>query len=923
MKHPGDGGFRGLPRRGQAVLAAALFAAVIAVAACWGAGADLALAPWLLVVLGVACATASLVEVFAPGSYSLQPNIVFFAWAMLVVPSWALAALAAVCFTPSLIARRVALHKAAFNWANYVLAAIAGQAVARASDFPADGRIDARAGIVLALAATAFVVVNHGLLGVMMTAALQRSPARAFATLGPAVPVDLAMALCGAAVAVLWKVTPSLALLGAGPLVLTFAALRIPMLEHLSRTDPKTGLFNLQHLQYVFADELVRAGRSGSPVSVVMFDLDRLRTINNRFGHLAGDEAIVAFARVLAEVAEPDGIPARFGGEEFALLLPGRSSAEAHAVALSVRSRLKQVEPPWSAEAGVSLTVSAGVAAYPGDGRTATALLEAADGALYEAKIGGRDRVRVTGDRPAPPEAAPSVEPRAAPGPDAVLAAMAQRTAADGAEAASSAMEARADVAQESPPPPRSRHRLLPWYVALLVVGCGAAAVSASTGHLAAAPVLFGLLVASAFALDGLSVDLFGRGNVSPGSVATLSLAFLYGPLGPLAAEVAVALKRCAKREPAIRWIFDVAALGLAGAAASASFAMVPVDGRAGVLLAAVLGSAAYYVTNVSLLAIVMALNERRHPFALWRERLAWLGPQYLAFGLLAGGLVLAVEPLGTAALMLFVVPVLMFVVVERQYVNRSRSSVEQLRRRQDELENANQRLRDLLDRNETLLRGVRRSYVSTITSLARTIEAKDPYTGGHTERVADLACSLAAQLGFLGADLDAVEVGGVIHDIGKIGIPDAVLLKPDRLTDDEFAEMRRHPEISSYILGELELPQIVKEMARNHHERYDGGGYPDRLAGDDIPLAARILTVADALDAMTSDRPYRRALPLDVALAEIERQAGRQFCPMVVAALRACLEDDPTLGGHYAGPSESALDDSSSAPRGASPARR
>jgi HD-GYP domain-containing protein (c-di-GMP phosphodiesterase class II) len=107
---------------------------------------------------------------------------------------------------------------------------------------------------------------------------------------------------------------------------------------------------------------------------------------------------------------------------------------------------------------------------------------------------------------------------------------------------------------------------------------------------------------------------------------------------------------------------------------------------------------------------------------------------------------------------------------------------------------------------------------------------------------------------------------------------------------------MRRHPEISSYIVAELELPAIVKQMVRGHHERYDGTGYPDGLAGEEIPLAARILSVADALDAMTSDRPYRRALPLETARAEIDAQAGRQFCPRVVAALGRLLDRNPDL---------------------------
>jgi HD-GYP domain-containing protein (c-di-GMP phosphodiesterase class II) len=241
---------------------------------------------------------------------------------------------------------------------------------------------------------------------------------------------------------------------------------------------------------------------------------------------------------------------------------------------------------------------------------------------------------------------------------------------------------------------------------------------------------------------------------------------------------------------------------------------------------------------------------------------------------------------------------------------------VTELRRSHDELALANKRLRGLLEDNQALLGRMHRSYLSTITSLARTIEAKDPYTGGHTERVAQIARMLALELGFDDAQLRAVDVGSVIHDIGKIGIPDHILLKPGKLDPEELAEMRRHPEISSYIVAELELPAIVKQMVRGHHERYDGNGYPDGLAGEEIPLAARILSVADALDAMTSDRPYRNALPLETARAEIEAQAGRQFCPRVVAALGRLLDRNPDFLADETGPAEA--EQSSPAPASA-----
>jgi putative nucleotidyltransferase with HDIG domain len=298
------------------------------------------------------------------------------------------------------------------------------------------------------------------------------------------------------------------------------------------------------------------------------------------------------------------------------------------------------------------------------------------------------------------------------------------------------------------------------------------------------------------------------------------------------------------------------------------------------------------------LLAIVWALDEGISPAAAWLERLAWLLPHNVAAGAAAGLFIVAERSLGATALLVFLLPLAMAWLAQRQYVERSRTSVAALRRSHSELAATNEQLRSALQENEQLLEDTRRAYLSTITSLARTIEAKDPYTGDHTERVAEYAMMLARRLGFSDEALEAVKVGAAVHDIGKIGIPDRILLKPGGLEPNEIEDMRRHPEISSYILDELELPRIVRDMARHHHERYDGKGYPDGLAGRNIPLAARILSVADAFDAMTSDRPYRPALSEREAAQEIRRHGGTQFCPAVVAALEQCLAGDPAHEG-------------------------
>jgi putative nucleotidyltransferase with HDIG domain len=247
--------------------------------------------------------------------------------------------------------------------------------------------------------------------------------------------------------------------------------------------------------------------------------------------------------------------------------------------------------------------------------------------------------------------------------------------------------------------------------------------------------------------------------------------------------------------------------------------------------------------------------------------------------------------------------PLLTLWIAEKQHLGRWRPIVTDLRISNDELETANSRLFGLLDENRQLLGRMQRSYLSTITSLARTAEAKDPHTSGHTERVAEIALLIAGQLGVDESELPAIRVGAIIHDIGKVGTPDQILSKPGALTPEETQEIRKHPEIASHIIADLELPTTVKQMVRSHHERFDGDGYPDGLIGEQIPLAARILSVAEALDAMTSDRPYRDAMPLDVACAEIQDKAGTQFCPRAVAALMKSLAESRSFWADFSAP--------------------
>jgi putative nucleotidyltransferase with HDIG domain len=185
---------------------------------------------------------------------------------------------------------------------------------------------------------------------------------------------------------------------------------------------------------------------------------------------------------------------------------------------------------------------------------------------------------------------------------------------------------------------------------------------------------------------------------------------------------------------------------------------------------------------------------------------------------------------------------------------------------------------------------------LETIETLNATVDAKDPYTAGHSQRVQRIALALAQELGVTGESLEAVRHGGLFHDIGKLGVPDAILTKPERLTPAEYEVIKRHPADGARIIERIGLLRDAVPLIHHHHERWDGRGYPDGLAGDGIPLGAAIVGLSDAWDAMTTDRPYSRALPLEQALGEIRQGRGTQFSPGVVDAFFRVLERSPLV---------------------------
>jgi len=204
---------------------------------------------------------------------------------------------------------------------------------------------------------------------------------------------------------------------------------------------------------------------------------------------------------------------------------------------------------------------------------------------------------------------------------------------------------------------------------------------------------------------------------------------------------------------------------------------------------------------------------------------------------------------------------------------------------RQRQLERYAADLREVFKQERVRAQELRRSYMSTVRALSNAVEARDAYTGKHAERVAAYGLELARATGLDVAASPQIEFGFLLHDVGKVGVPDAILFKTSALTQEEYALVTKHPVIGSEILRDVDFLGDGKLVVRHHHERWDGAGYPDGLSGEAIPLAARVFAVADALDALTTDRPYRPARPFPAARDEIRRHRGTQFDPAVIDA--------------------------------------
>jgi putative nucleotidyltransferase with HDIG domain len=373
-----------------------------------------------------------------------------------------------------------------------------------------------------------------------------------------------------------------------------------------------------------------------------------------------------------------------------------------------------------------------------------------------------------------------------------------------------------------------------------------------------------------------LGVSIFASGFKLrlPGVTGTVSAAFFPVLIGivclsvpeALTAACAGVLMQCiwhSRKRQFVKIVFNVASVALAVAAAAAVFHsqwLHQLQFEYAVRLA-ILG-VTYFVANTLPVCAVIGITEEKSIWKVWRNSCFWSFPHYLAGAAAAGLFELTVQLLGWQTALLFIpVSCLLY-----------RASSLHIGRMDDARQHA--------DDTAAL-------YLRTITSLAGAIEAKDSETSEHLQRVQVYAMEIGRDLRLSESEIEALRAAALLHDIGKIAVPDHIIGKPGKLTPAEFQRMKIHPVVGAEILERVNFPFPVAPVVRCHHEKWDGSGYPAGLQGEEIPIGARILAAVDCLDAVASDRHYRRALPLDQAMALIERESDRAFDPQVVEALK------------------------------------
>ena len=372
--------------------------------------------------------------------------------------------------------------------------------------------------------------------------------------------------------------------------------------------------------------------------------------------------------------------------------------------------------------------------------------------------------------------------------------------------------------------------------------------------------VLIFFLAISVFA-EFIPVDLPMAGSITIGFPVDFVIILVYGPaLAMLISAISAIISEVLEKKTSwYKIIFNASqyalSVGVAGLTYQYVGGVVGFQNFFKFALPAALCALSYCVVNSILVTMVISLSRETRITTVWRVNIKEMIPSYLAEAPMGFIMAIVYVEVGIIGILLFFLPLL------------------------------------LARRSFELYTKMRKVYLDTIRALAAAIDAKDPYTKGHSERVADTSVALAQELNLSDRDIENIEYTALLHDIGKIGIADSILGKNSSLTNKEFDKIKEHTVMGAKIIEPVDFLKNSYKAIYHHHEKYNGKGYPDGIKSEDIPILARIIAVADAYDAMGSDRPYRKKLNKDKILKELKDQSGKQFDPEVVKALISVLD--------------------------------
>ncbi|MCJ7625835.1 MAG: diguanylate cyclase [Anaerolineaceae bacterium] len=761
---------------------------------------------------------------------------------------------------------------------------------------PSGGLFDQVAVAAILVALAAFTLLNHLFIGLVVWVARGENFTESGIFSFFPLMLDFTLLSLGAGIAVVWLLNPYAIILSIIPLYLIYSTLRVPALERRSTIDTKTGLFNARYFTQALENELSRANRMDRPLTVVMADLDLLRNINNTYDHLAGDQVLIGIANILRESVRDYDIVSRFGGEEFSILLPETRAHEAYPRMEKIREIVKNTA--FSVDTSVTpirATLSFGIAERSGFGQTDKNIVHQADVALYRAKLTGRNRTVVFSD-----ELEKSVlsgkETEVSHSMDASLEArveMSEQPFVPGPRSKSPYVpspqseplvveipkEAK-EVQDESAPIAEPRPKQV-WgvnlYIGLLtVVGLGLFAVMfrSVAGFDWIGLAIFAVLV---FATEWLSVDIYVRDtSVSTSAAPLLAGVLLFGPVAAVVLSAAFALGTSLKhRSPINRFIFNTSNQLVAGmiyliliSLVGTPFSDLSVFSQ--VIISLVSALVVYLLTTL-FIALAINFNIGAPVAQIWKDQFAWLAPYYLTLGLVAYAFIFSYDIAGWVGVGVILAPLLIVRLSQKQYIDRTKVIVQELRETNIALQNSLLEIRTLND--ELLL------------VLAEVIDMRDPFVLGHSQHVSRYAVLMAEELGLNQEHIELVRKAGLLHDIGKLGIPEKILFKPAKLTSEEYAVIKKHSRYGAEIISKIKALRNIIPIVLHHHEQYSGKGYPDGLKGQAIPIESRIVALSDAVEAMASDRPYRKGSDVQFILKEIRDFAGIQFDPLVVDA--------------------------------------